>query len=666
MQEISESPAFVFDANFFICLKQAKAERPFKMLETAKSKLKIDMFVSAMVFNECPFIVGQDFQEFSKGISIELVPDSELDQIKHDLGIKGVQAMAQDPDLTLVALAKRLKNKYNDVCIVSDDFKLSQNVETLQYRIKFWSLPAFLQFLAKNLAGSERDYFKIMRKRVLKLNLDYMLSRNDIYPAQAKMAWLLENAVSVADEGITLKNEALDDLKKQEQVEAQKELFTLSQNYIDGKSIPKEKQQLISPYEAGLKRIISIRKLISSAKDSFMTDDEKKASSSLKKAQETLMALFQYIAATYRKKEFRFLELIMASEIAKVGFLRAFLLIGKNKLALALEALRQTSLFASLARMPDTVLTINFLIALIHMFESGYEKAIEQFRFLRQLSDAYEDRLITLKSYIGEMITLYLIGQHDDAINLVPQFRETAQDDLELLSIALLDSGDYFYNMGFPEIASNLYSNTLEVYLDLGKKLKTRSILSKMKKSYMGSALIGNNVRPSADISVLIDKFYDCINIDGFNDAMQELAEFTNKLYAPFELMEQKKANQKKTKDGKKVDGLIKFSDLPSEMKGEFECVKIQENPETDRTLLIVFREEIGLIAFDVLLDHPLEGVPENYSIELRKDAQIKIKTADIIKEALFLIRAIIYIPDLDRDLKITRNIPAFFGQMKI
>ena len=112
MVTLNETPQFIFDTNFFICLKDAKAIRPYYHLSLAVEKTKINAHVTGQIFNECPFIVGEDFREFTKGIKIEMVTDSELDSIKEGLAKKGVQLMAQDPDLTLIALAKRLKKEY--------------------------------------------------------------------------------------------------------------------------------------------------------------------------------------------------------------------------------------------------------------------------------------------------------------------------------------------------------------------------------------------------------------------------------------------------------------------------------------------------------------------------------------------------------------------------
>ena len=59
-----------------------------------------------------------------------------MKRFKINLSKYNIRFPAQDPDLSLVALGKRLKTKNSEVFIVSDDFKLNQNIETLNYEMK--------------------------------------------------------------------------------------------------------------------------------------------------------------------------------------------------------------------------------------------------------------------------------------------------------------------------------------------------------------------------------------------------------------------------------------------------------------------------------------------------------------------------------------------------
>ena len=274
----------------------------------ARNVLSLNFYVSAQIFNECPFITGKDFQEFNDGVKIELIKDSDIDGVKRDLVQKGVKLFAQDNDLSLVALAKQLRSKDNEVVIVSDDFKLAQNVESLQYRIRFQSLPTFLQFLTKHLSGQSHQYWKQLQKRVLRLNLDYMMSRKEQYAPQAKIAWLIENACEMVDEGVRLKvNVDSQESAKEEDLE-DKELLKMCEDYIQNKLISKENLELIQPYVEGLEEVKKSRELLRKARDSLVLKDSKETLSILRKADAFLIRLTQKMGTQLSEKYFMFLE----------------------------------------------------------------------------------------------------------------------------------------------------------------------------------------------------------------------------------------------------------------------------------------------------------------------------------------------------------------------
>ncbi|MHA1585190.1 MAG: hypothetical protein ACTSWL_08045 [Promethearchaeota archaeon] len=659
---------FIFDANFFIALKEIKASSPYINLAKAKDKLHLDFYVSAQIFNELPFLIGTEFQNFSKGVEIEMIKDEELNGVKNGLKHKGVHLLAQDPDLSLVALGKKLKNSQNQVFIITDDFKLSQNIETLGYRIKCLPLPAFLQILGKNLSGTQRNYWKVIRKKVLRLNLDFMMKRSSIYAPQAKIAWLIENAVSVAGEGIQLNASTLEesDSKKAEKktisrVDSQK-IIQLCEEFIRNRPLSQESIHKIKHFEPTLIKIKKARKLLKEAKLALMESKYRTTLKILRNANEILNRHFQLIGADRdtSKAEYKLIERLLASEISKIIFLRSYVLIENNKFITALSTLDQTALFATLAQIPETVLTINYLKGILYIFNSMYNQAIEQFDFNLELAKSLHinrnlAETLRFKAIIGGSITRFLIDQPEEAIIQVQEMvSKLNKKSIPNLMNALIDSGDYFLAMGFPEISTNLYSEAIECAIDSNKKWKYKILLSKMKQAYMASALIGTETRPSTDISILIDKFHTIQNVTEFNDMMVQFAQFTNKFYEPYSNFSEK---------GRK---LTLYKDLPKEFRTPWECVKIQENEKTGRTLLIGFKENIGLVAFDALLDRNFESVPENYEISLKTTAKVRIDPPDEVRESLFLIRAIVKITNEDRDLEITRKIPVFFKQMRV
>ncbi|RLI64890.1 MAG: hypothetical protein DRO88_06035 [Promethearchaeia archaeon] len=658
MSTLSSRPVFIFDANFFIGLKEIRAESPYTNLALAKKKLNLRFYVSAQVFNECPFIVGSNFRDFTKGIEVVMVKDKELNHVKDELFRRGVKLMAQDPDLSLVALGMQLNTKDNEVYIVSDDFKLSQNIENLNQDIKCLPLPSFLQMLGQNLKGVSQRYWKLVRKKILKLNLDYMMSRSDIYAPQAKIAWFIENSIDIAGMGVNLRAAMDEDEKEKEVLDSEKKILNVCNDYIRKRKISPEDSKKIKHFEKSLKKIQKERENLIQAQKYLMKNDFKNTLKILRRTNEILNRDFQLMGAKLREKDYQLLEQVFASEISKVVFLRCFVLIASNKFISALDALDQTALFATVARLPETVLAINYLKALLYILNSYYNKAIDQFKFNYNLAMNLHVRphiaeILQLKAVIGNCITNYLIDQQNEAFKLVTStIKSLTSKSIPNLMQALLDSGEYFLAMGFPEIASNLYSEALECAIDSKKKWKYSFILGKMKEAYMASALIGTEIRPSADISILIDKFHDLEDFETFNDLMVQLAQFTNKFYEPFPFF---------TKDKRKK---TPYNQLPDVLKSEWQCVKIEESKKNDETILIGFNEKVGLVAFSVLLDRTLEGVPENYILQLKPHAKVIVEKPSEIDNTAFLIRAMIRLFKEERDIAITRKIPIFFKQL--
>ncbi len=428
----------------------------------------------------------------------------------------------------------------------------------------------------------------------------------------------------------------------------------MCEDYIQNKLISKENLELIQPYVEGLEEVKKSRELLRKARDSLVLKDSKETLSILRKADAFLIRLTQKMGTQLSEKYFMFLEKILASEISKINFLRSFILIGANKVSTALDTLDQTALFATIARLPETVLSINYLIALVYVFNSLYNKAIDQYNFIFKIAENYGQQSLKLKALIGESITRYLIGNKDNAFQLGKKITENvSEQDLPQLMNALIDSGDYFLAMGIPEIASNLYSEAMECAVDAQQEYKYNLLLNKMKYSFMATSLIGSEPRPNSDVSALVNDYHDLKDSTKFNELMEQLAEFTNKLYQPFPYF---------TKGEKPVG----YYDLPEELRESFDGVKFQENPETGRTLIIGYNEAIGLIAFDIDLERELDGVPENYTMQLKTEAKVQVVAPDVIKETLFLIRAIILIGNEERDINIKRNVPLLFCQLKI
>lgn len=657
---------YVFDANFFISMNRVKARQPLKHLLDAKKEIGCEFFTSIQVYHELPrYSRGTRASNFKKTIEVVDIKDVNIQWVKDDLENMGIKQYlhAQDPDLSLIALSKKLRNNDAKVFLVSDDFKLSENVRTLQYGFEFLSLSAFVLFLSrKSQTGKLKAYFKDLQKKILKYNLQYMLSRKERYNPINKMMFLIENSVKMSQEGFDLrgietkaadaeagrfKNVCIDDLEALDQKSQQ--VQKLCNQYInEGDADDLNEIILMIPL---LDEIKKSRRYIAAAKDALKEDETKQAISSLKSARNNLMNALQLSGSILPRNQYDIYQKVVCTELSTCEFLRAFLYIGLNDMSMAIEALDTTATYATMGHIKRSVLAINYLKALILIFNGLYEKAIEQYRFMETLAANYAaGQLLILKATIGRAVTMFLAERRTEAVELIDEISSKIREaDLENAIIVFQELGDYFYAISNPKIAISLYREALECAVDSSdSKWKVGFILDKMKRAYMNSLLEGSMTDQSTNIDTIIDRAHELQNVEEFNEAIQELAQFNAMMYSDLEYTEKNKT--------------ATYFDLDDALKENFDVIDILESKGT--TVLIGFNKEIGLIGFRIKLEHKLMGMPENYTIKIKKNARIKIIKPSQKLKAKYLIRGIIVVTE--KGVDIDRNIPVFFSQMNL
>ena len=186
---VGKKERIVFDANFFICMNKVKARNILGNLNNAGKDLNYEYYISRVVFDEIK--APSTFKErFKQIINIEEINDSEIEQIKDGLGKYKIRFPAQDPDLSLVVLSKKLLDEDDSlpVHLVTDDFKLAKNTGLLyRGKINLLSLSSFLLKVHRTATKAQmRSYFKNIWKKSLNYTLRYMIERSKVYPAEKK------------------------------------------------------------------------------------------------------------------------------------------------------------------------------------------------------------------------------------------------------------------------------------------------------------------------------------------------------------------------------------------------------------------------------------------------------------------------------------------------
>ncbi|MFW9875258.1 MAG: hypothetical protein ACFFG0_19295 [Candidatus Thorarchaeota archaeon] len=652
----------VFDANFFICMLQIKARNILGNLEKVSQDLGYEYYISQIVFDEikAPHTYKDKLKSF---VNIENVYLYEIDELKEDLSQYNVRFPAQDPDLTLVCIGKRLlnKNKNSSVHLVTDDFKLAKNTNLLyKNNINILSLSSFLLKIQRTTTDPQmRKYFKELWRKSLNYTLSYMIERSKIYPAEQKITWLIEKAIAVTENSILTQDVELENpdagVKFEVGASRYSDEINIAEKYISNQALPKSEEEKIFSITKFLENLKISREYLNRAREAIIKSERKDAIKHLKTGNGFLVSLLQVASGQLNDiKEYNIVEQLICSEISKMEFLRAFLLVSLGRINTAIDSLERAALFSVIIHNYKTCLTLNYVKALIFLFHGLYENAIKQYNFTEELADIYEDDKLRLKCLIGKAIAIYIQGEdRNTAMDIMEEISKFDIDENFLDAIIVFSElGDYFLALGHSQIATNLYNQALEISIDYKLSFKSEILIEKLKRSYIATVLNGYSAEDMIDkLDLLLDKAYEIKDIEKYNEQIKKISSFNILFYTPFPYISGKKK-------------IIPFSKLPKELQNEY--LEVAYIKKLDNFyIFIVSVYELGLLGIKLKTSENITGIAENYTLKIKPTAKVKIYEPDEELKNDFLIRAIIEIPIKDQ-VQITYTLPSFFKQLNL
>ena len=279
----------VFDANFFICMMAIKAQNILTNLNNAAKNLSFQYFISETVFNEIKAPASYK-NRLKQIVNIEKTSPKEIDTIKDDLNKYNIRFPAQDPDLSLIVLAKRLLDEDSSVKVhlVTDDFKLVKNTNLIfKGKINILSLSSFILKIQRTISIAQlRIYFKDIWKRSLNYTLSYIIERAKIYPAERKIQWLISRAVSVTENSIVSQDIEIENPEGVVfEIGASKyaQELKIAEKYIENQNLPTSEEEKVQNIINFLENLKISREYIVRAREAIVKNDSKSAVSFLKK-----------------------------------------------------------------------------------------------------------------------------------------------------------------------------------------------------------------------------------------------------------------------------------------------------------------------------------------------------------------------------------------------
>ena len=132
-----------------------------------------------------------------------------------------------------------------------------------------------------------RNYFKNVWQKSLNYTLSYMIERSKIYPAEQKITWLIEKAISVTEDSILSSDLEIvnPDAGVRFEIGATKyaDELEVCEKYIENQKLPQSDEAKVETIITFLENLKISREYIKRAREAIIKNESKEAVKFLKK-----------------------------------------------------------------------------------------------------------------------------------------------------------------------------------------------------------------------------------------------------------------------------------------------------------------------------------------------------------------------------------------------
>jgi len=152
------------------------------------------------------------------------------------------------------------------------------------------------------------------------------------------------------------------------------EELEIAEKYIENQELPASEEEMVVGIINFLENLKISREYVKRAREAIIKNESKEAVNFLKKGNGFLVSLLQLASGQLAKRrDYEIIQQLICSEISKMEFLRAFLLVSLARINPAIDSLERAALFSTIIHNFKTCLTLNYVKALILLFH-GYIK----------------------------------------------------------------------------------------------------------------------------------------------------------------------------------------------------------------------------------------------------------------------------------------------------
>jgi len=597
------SDAFIFDSNFYISLAQTKYPMALdKVLDLTAGKGWV-MHVTEPILDEVKYVRSKGSKHTAMQLSkammdVHPADDKGIVNIRTQLG--GGHRAPQAPDLSLMVLAAELSKGGRSVKLISDDYKISTSSKEMGQSYAVLSPSVFLFTLSRELRGDDKKLVRMLYKKVRHGEMEYVLSRADVYNVEDKLTWLMDNLLTTVTD------------PEGQPSHAATEVTLLTPGKVPGQTVnggdwdalirhlrgEHVRRGHIKSFDPIMPHLEPLTDLLDVLRDIHRISDGGDIQGALRQSHSELSTLKSQLQLSVGALDYEMGRKVLrayAEMLPHLEMVTALLHINLGEVMDCEDHLDNVALLALAAGLNHIVVEANYLESLVHAYRDAWEDAEEQFSLTFRLAEQAGDEATVLRSLIGGAVASQLNGDREGAEEKMSQVNERVEADPWSGSVALEEFGDHFTNFGATYLAVGLYTEALECAVESQAPDDAVRILGKLRRARLSMGL--EERETAAEIKDLIDMANDIQDKELLDTYLAMEDELASEMESMDDLLEGT------------FDEWSPATRLPDPLEDWLDIVRADPLPKGEGTILVCYSSQMGNVGVLVNDSVSLPGI---------------------------------------------------------
>ena len=610
---------FVMDSNFFISLAHTRVPSAVETaIERAVSQ-GWDLHTTTHIIREVSHVRSHRSRRPAKDLIMKrmTVTDVAEGDVVHLRSVLGGETHApQGPDLSLMVLSRDLAKHRAGVRLVSDDFKISTTSRELGMPYAVISPSVFLFSLSRKLRGEERHEVRRLYRKVRHSEMEYLLSRRDLYNVEEKLTWLMDNLLLTVTTPSATSQRPLPAPGAAGAGQAgvsHPEEWEALMRHLRGERVRASHLKAYRGILPQLEPLTHLRPALEGIQALSSVGDLEAALGQAHEELSDQKSHLQLAVSTLGDEDGQHVLRAYAELLPDLEMATALLHVNLGEVVDCEDHLDNVALLALAAGLPQTLLDANYLEALVHVYREAWQDALTQFDLTARLAAQLKAGPTGLRCLVGIAIMEFLSGSPEDADRTMSKVNEQVEADPAAGSVALEEFGDHFTNFGAIHLASGLYDEALECAVEAKDTEGAERLLGKLRRAHLSMGIEEREV--ASALARLIDHANDIQD-----DELRER----------YEQLEHQLLTAEAALDEPMTTLLPQWSaasKLPEPLRGYLEVVRAEPLPDGEGTVLVCYDSEVGNVGLmlKARISHP--GI-EQARVRVGEGARVKLVDA--------------------------------------